>query len=84
MSDMGIGAGSALEPHTVGAIERAVLTVDELAELLRVDRKTAYSAIAEGKVPGVRRVGRCIRVSRAAVLEWLAQGNSTRTHGRRQ
>jgi len=37
-----------------------VLTVEEVADLLRVDRKTAYAAIAEGGVPGVRRVGRCI------------------------
>ena len=52
-----------------------VLTVDEVAEILRVDRKTAYAAIAEGGLPGVRRLGRCIRVSRDALLEWLGQGD---------
>ncbi len=51
-----------------------VLTVEEVADLLRVDRKTAYAAIAEGSVPGVRRVGRCIRVSRDAILTWLNEG----------
>ena len=51
-----------------------VLTVEEVADLLRVDRKTAYAAIAEGSVPGVRRVGRCIRVSRDALLNWLSAG----------
>lgn len=51
-----------------------VLTVEEVADLLRVDRKTAYAAIAEGSVPGVRRVGRCIRVSRDALLTWLNEG----------
>ena len=51
-----------------------VLTVEEVADLLRVDRKTAYAAIAEGCVPGVRRVGRCIRVSRDALLTWLNEG----------
>lgn len=49
----------------------SILTVDELAVLLRVNRKTAYDAIAEGRIPGARRVGRAIRVSRDAVLEWL-------------
>jgi excisionase family DNA binding protein len=51
-----------------------VLTVEEVADLLRVDRKTAYAVIAEGSVPGVRRVGRSIRISRDAVLEWLSKG----------
>jgi excisionase family DNA binding protein len=59
-----------------------VLTVEEVADLLRVDRKTAYAAIAEGGVPGVRRVGRCIRVSRDAVLEWLDRGEQ-RARGRK-
>ena len=49
----------------------SILTVDELAVLLRVNRKTAYDAIAEGRIPGARRVGRAIRVSRDAVLQWL-------------
>ena len=49
----------------------AILTVDELAALLRVNRKTAYDAIAEGRIPGARRVGRVIRVSRDAVLQWM-------------
>ncbi len=68
--------------HDAGASERtsdnrelpAVLTVDEVALLLRVERKTVYEAIARGELPGVRRIGRLIRVSRAAVLEWLANG----------
>ena len=49
----------------------AILTVDELAALLRVNRKTAYDAISQGRIPGARRVGRAIRVSRDAVLKWL-------------
>ncbi len=51
-----------------------VLTVEELATLLRVERKTAYAAIARGEIPGVRRLGTAIRISRPAVLSWLAQG----------
>jgi excisionase family DNA binding protein len=52
-----------------------VLTVDELATLLRVNRKTIYQLIAEGKLPGVRRLGRAIRADRDVVLHWLA-GNA--------
>jgi excisionase family DNA binding protein len=60
-----------------------VLTVDELAELLRVERKTAYAAIARGDIPGVRRLGRTIRISRASVLEWLGQGQVRAPRSRR-
>lgn len=48
-----------------------VMTVDELARLLRVNRKTAYDALARGEIPGARRIGRTYRISRDAVLEWL-------------
>lgn len=54
----------------------AVLTVEEVADLMRVDRKTAYAAIAEGGLPGVRRLGRCIRISRDVFLRWLEQSDS--------
>jgi excisionase family DNA binding protein len=59
-----------------------VLTVEEVADLMRVDRKTAYAAIAEGGVPGVRRIGRCIRVSRDVLLRWLEQGEAKLSRGR--
>jgi excisionase family DNA binding protein len=53
-------------------MDRAVvLTVDEVAELLRVDRKTVYEAVRVGELPGAVRVGRAIRVHRATFLLWL-------------
>ena len=48
-----------------------VLTMHEVAHFLRVDRKTAYAMAKRGKLPGVRRVGRVVRVSRDALLSWL-------------
>lgn len=48
-----------------------VLTVEELAKLLRINRDTAYRAVQSGEIPGVRRVDRSIRISRDAVLDWL-------------
>ena len=49
----------------------SVLTVDEAAALLRVNRKSLYQAIRENKVPGVVRLGRVIRLSRAALESWM-------------
>ncbi len=60
-----------------------VITVEELAGLLRVERKTAYAAVMRGEVPGVRRLGRCIRISREAVVRWLAEGEDTPKRRRR-
>jgi excisionase family DNA binding protein len=60
-----------------------VLTMEEMAALLRVDRKTAYAAVMRGEVPGVRRIGRCIRISRSAVMAWLAEGDQPSRRRRR-
>ncbi len=58
------------------------LTVDELAQILRVNRKTAYEAVAKGEVPGARRVGRSIRITRDTVVAWLrGQGHVSRSSG---
>ena len=50
----------------------AVLTVDEAAAILRVDRKSIYESIRRGELPGVVRVGRVIRISRTALVQRLA------------
>lgn len=47
------------------------VTVDELAALMRVDRKTLYQAIERGEVPGVMRLGRTLRIRRRVVADWL-------------
>jgi excisionase family DNA binding protein len=61
----------------------SVLTVEELATLLRVERKTVYAAISRGEIPGVRRVGSLLRVSRDRVLDWLAQGQDRISRSRK-
>jgi excisionase family DNA binding protein len=61
-----------------------VLTVEEVADLMRIDRKTAYAAIAAGGVPGARRLGRCIRISRDVFLQWLAEGQGGPQKSRRR
>ncbi len=77
--------GPHLAAHTREETEPApsVLNVDELAVLLRVERKTVYAAIARGEIPGVRRIGTLLRVSRERVLAWLAQGQDRVSRSRR-
>jgi excisionase family DNA binding protein len=54
-----------------------VLTPEELAQMLRVRRRSVYEAISRGDIPGVRRIGRKVRIDRDSVLAWMADG-----HGR--
>jgi excisionase family DNA binding protein len=55
------------------SMEAEVLTVEEAAKLLRVNRNTVYEAVARRALPH-RRLGRRIIFSKAALLEWLAAG----------
>ena len=48
-----------------------VMTADEVAALLRCDRKTVYEAVLREAIPH-RRLGRRVFFSRHALLEWLA------------
>jgi len=53
-----------------------VITVEELATLLRVNKKTVYDAASRGQIPCVR-IGRMYRFSRKAVLTWLDGSSAT-------
>ncbi len=48
-----------------------VLTVEELAERLRIGVRSAYLAVERGDVPSIR-IGRLIRIPEAAVDRLLA------------
>ena len=50
-----------------------VLTVDEVAALLRMDRKSVYAALSQGRIPGAVRVGKVFRIGKDAVLAWLGE-----------
>lgn len=47
-----------------------VLSVEEVADLLRIGRNTVYEAANRGDIPH-RRIGRRLIFSRVAVMEWL-------------
>jgi len=48
-----------------------VMTADEVAALMRCDRKTVYDAVIRKTIPHGR-LGRRVFFSRAALLDWLA------------
>jgi excisionase family DNA binding protein len=50
--------------------ESDVMTVEEGAAFLRVGRNALYDAIGRGEVPHAR-IGKTIRLSRAALVRWL-------------
>jgi excisionase family DNA binding protein len=62
-----MGDGRALAAELV---EREVMTADEVAEFLGVDRKTVYEAAWRAELPH-RRIGRRLLFSRAALIHWL-------------
>ena len=69
-----------LEPLRPGAHEfradpNEVLTLEEAAELLRVEERVVERLAARGELPG-RKLGREWRFTRAALLEWLGQAAS--------
>lgn len=59
-----------------------VLTVAEVAKLLRLNLKTVYAAAASGEIPGARRIGRRLRFYGPALAKWLETG--TGSEGRRR
>ncbi len=58
-----------------------LLTVAEVAGILRTSPKAIYSMIERGQLPGLRRIGRRVLVDRADLLEWLRR-KSTPSPGR--
>lgn len=47
-----------------------VLTLEELAEYLKLSKSTVYKLVGEDKIPG-QKIGKRWRFSRAAIDEWL-------------
>jgi excisionase family DNA binding protein len=51
--------------------ESVLLTVSEVADVLRTTRKAIYAMIERGQLPGLRRIGRRVLIRRADLLHWL-------------
>lgn len=59
------------------------VSLDTLAALLDLNRKTVYAAARRGMIPGVQRIGRAFRAHLPTVISWFSAGSRTdRTRGR--
>jgi excisionase family DNA binding protein len=54
-------------------VDRLVLKPAEAAEVLGVGRTKVYELIANGELPGILHIGRSVRISKAALEQWIAQ-----------
>lgn len=59
-----------------------LLTIAQASKLLSVHPQTLYVQIAAGRVPGVLRLGRVIRIHREKLLSGLAEKSETGPHVR--
>lgn len=60
------------------AIDLEVLTVDEAAKLLRLNRKTVYSMVDKKQLPGARRFRGAIRIHKPTLVSWMANNGAGR------
>jgi len=49
-----------------------LLTADEVAELLQVEKSWVYAACRSGRIPHIR-LGRYVRFSELAIEEWMVE-----------
>jgi excisionase family DNA binding protein len=54
-----------------------LLTVDEVAGLLRTSRKAIYAMAERGQLPGVTRIGRRLLFRTDTLVDWLRQKSAT-------
>jgi excisionase family DNA binding protein len=59
----------------------ATMSVTQAAKLLGIGRQTAYDLAAQGKLPGARRLGRRIIVSKRALERFLDEDSGVVTEG---
>jgi excisionase family DNA binding protein len=52
----------------------AVMTIDELADYLKISKSTLYHLVRRGEVPGTK-IGRHWRFKREAIDRWLEYGS---------
>lgn len=61
-----------------------LLTIAEVAQLLRVGEARAYSLIRENRLPGVVRLGRQVRVNETTLLAFIEEGGAALPGGWRK
>jgi excisionase family DNA binding protein len=67
------------EQPVLGAIEPATYTVPALARLLNCSERHVWRQLDMGRIPGVIRCGRLVRLSRRMIDDWLTGSGSAGT-----
>ena len=57
-------------------VKRLLLTTEEVAEYLRVNKYTVYRFVSEKQLPAIK-LGRKLRFDQSDVEEWLTQRKRT-------
>ena len=58
----------------------SILTIREVAGLLKINEKTVYKLAADAKIPGFR-VGGSWRFDRATIAKWIEKGSVATNEG---
>jgi excisionase family DNA binding protein len=61
-----------------------LLTVADVAALLRTSRKAIYAMIERGQLPGVIRINRRVLVDQNVLLDWVSQKSTPHREGERR
>lgn len=59
-----------------GAIPR-LLRIKEVAKLTGIEQWRLYEMIEQGKGPPHMRIGRTIRISEVALIQWIEEGHDS-------
>jgi len=51
-----------------------IVTVEQLADMLKIGRNTAYELVRAGLIPSVR-VGRSIRIPKQGIIDYIGRNN---------
>lgn len=54
-----------------------IMTIQEVAALLRISERTIYAMAKEGRLPGAVKVGRSWRVLRPKLMAWLEENSAS-------
>jgi excisionase family DNA binding protein len=59
--------------HTETLRRPTLLTVSEVADLLRTTKAAIYAMVERVQLPGITRIGRRVLIREDALLDWLDQ-----------
>ncbi len=69
-----VADGAAHAPGPAGEVMLKMLTIKDLAELLRCSPRTIYRLVDVGRIPSPCRLGGLVRWSSSAIEAWIDAG----------